>query len=108
MCLPLNTDRPGDVAERRLVFLRELKHHLESQLDDPSGTVSCVLAPHRLTIYYRWACVGSWQGTEQGACWQGAHDGDASSAVMRDVYDARQVTLRALFLFVRDVNNPGP
>lgn len=91
-----------------MVFLSELKRHLESQLDDPSGTVSCVLAPHQLTIYYRGACVGSWQATEQGACWRGAHDGDASSAVMRDVYDARQVTARALFLFVRDVMNRSP
>jgi hypothetical protein len=90
-----------------LVFLSELKRHLESQLDDPSGSVSCVLAPHQLTIYYRGASIGSWHATEEGASWHGAHERDVSPLVMRDVYDATQVTLRALFLFVRDVNNPG-
>ena len=91
-----------------MVFLAELKRHLEEQLEDPGGGVSCVLTPHLLTIYYRGATVGAWHGTNEGACWRSAHAPDASSLVLRDVYDARQITLRALFLFVRDMNNPGP
>jgi hypothetical protein len=65
-----------------------------------------VLAAHQLTIYYRGAIVGSWQATDEGASWHGSRD-PASVSTMRDVHDARQVTLRALFLFVRDLNPPG-
>jgi len=91
-----------------LLFLAELKGHLEDQLDDPSGPVSCVLDPHRLTIFYRGVSVGYWQTTSEGASWHAARDGGVSAQAMRDVYDAGQVALRALFLFVRDANNPSP
>ncbi len=91
-----------------MLFLAELKRWLEEQLDGPSSGVSCVLSPYQLTIYYRGESVGSWRATREGARWHGTHEGDATSLAMRDVYDAIQVTCRALFLFVRDVTNRGP
>ena len=80
---------------------------IENQLDDPSGCVWCVLAPHQLTIYYRGESVGSWRATTDRARWHEAEELHASSLVMRDVHDAMQVTLRALFLFVRNFNSRG-
>jgi hypothetical protein len=91
-----------------LFFLAELKRWLEEQLDNANSGVSCALSPYQLTIYYRGESVGSWRATREGARWHGTHDGDAASLVMRDVYDAIQVTSRALFLFVRDVTDRGP
>lgn len=91
-----------------MLFLAELKRWIEEQLDDPNSGVSCVLSPYQLTIYYRGESVGSWRATREGARWHGTHEGDAGSLVMRDVYGAIELTRRALFLFVRDVNNRGP
>ena len=85
-----------------MTFVAELKHRLEQQLDPNSG-VSCEMTPHQLTIYYRGQSIGSWQATEEGARWHEIHEHNGSPAVIRDVYDAMQVTKRALFLFVRDV-----
>jgi hypothetical protein len=91
-----------------LDFLAELKRWLEDQLDDPSSSVLCVLSPYQLTIYYRGETVGSWRATREGARWHGTHDEDAGSLVMRDAHAAIELTRRALFLFVRDVNSRGP
>jgi hypothetical protein len=91
-----------------LLFLAELKRWLEEQLDGPSSGVSCVLSPYQLTIYYRGESVGSWRATREGARWHSTHEGDPGSLVMRDMYGAIELTRRALFLFVRDVNNRGP
>ena len=91
-----------------MLFLAELKRCLEDQLDGPSWGVSCVLSRYQLTIYYRGESVGSWQATREGARWHGTQEGDAGLLVMRDVYGAIELTRRALFLYVRDVNNRGP
>ncbi len=94
-------------AGGRLPFLAELKHRLEEQLDANSG-VSSEMSPHQLTIYYCGESIGSWQGTEEGARWQGTDEQNGSPSVIRDVYDALQVTKRALFVFVRDVKGRAP
>ena len=65
--------------------------------------VSCEVTLHQLNICYRGESVGSWQATGEGALWQGIDEQNGS--LIRDVYDAIQVTKRALFLFVRDVKN---
>ncbi len=85
-------------------FVAELKHRLEEQLDPHSG-VSCEITPHQLIICYRGESIGSWQAAEQGTLWHGMDEQNGSPAVIRDVYDAMQVTKRALFLFVRDVRS---
>jgi hypothetical protein len=90
-----------------LLFLAELKRWLEEQLDTPGSGVSCVLSPYQLTIYYRGESVGSWRATREGARWHGRHEEDATTLVVRDVYDAIELTRRALFLFVRDVTGRG-
>ena len=91
-----------------MLFLAELKRWLEEQLDNPNSGVSCVLSPYQLTIYYRGESVGSWRVTREGARWHGTYEGEAGSLVMRDVYDAAQVTQRTLFLFARDVRSLTP
>jgi len=91
-----------------LHFLAELKRWLEEQLDTSGSGVSCVLSPYQLTIYYRGESVGSWRATREGARWHGRLVEDATTLVVRDVHDAIELTRRALFLFVRDVNNRGP
>jgi len=88
--------------------LAELKRWLEEQLDTSGSGVSCVLSPYQLTIYYRGESVGSWRATREGARWHGRHEEDATTLVVRDVYDAIEHTRRAMFLFVRDANNRGP
>jgi hypothetical protein len=87
-----------------LSFIAELKQRLEEQLDESSG-VTCEFTPYRLTIRYREATVGSWQATREGARWHGMHDEGDNRLVTRDVYDALEVTKRALFLFIRDAKN---
>ena len=89
-------------------FLAELKRWLEEQLDNPNSGVSRVLSPYQLTIYYRGESVGSWRATREGARWHGRHDEDATTVVLRDVYDAIEHTKRALFLFVRDATRKTP
>ncbi len=89
-----------------LPFIAGLKHGLEEQLDPNSG-VSCEMTPHQLTIHYRGESIGSWQATEEGARWYGI-DEQNGSPVICDVYDAMQVTKRALFIFVRDVKIRAP
>jgi hypothetical protein len=84
-----------------LQFLTELKRWLEEQLDTPNSGVSCVLSPYQLTIYYRGESVGSWRATREGAHWHGTHGGDAAPLVMRDVYDAIELTRRELSLRTR-------
>lgn len=91
-----------------MLFLAELKRWLEEQLDTSGSGVSCVLSPYQLTIYYRGESVGSWRATREGARWHGRHVEDATTLVVRDVYDAIDLTRRALFLFVRDVTSRGP
>ena len=91
-----------------MLFLAELKRWLEEQLDNPTSGVSCVLSHYQLTIYYRGESVGSWRATREGARWHGRHEEDATTLVVRDVYDAIELTRRALFLFVRDVASRGP
>jgi hypothetical protein len=90
-----------------LLFLAELKRWLEEQLDTPGSGVTCVLSPYQLTIYYRGESVGSWRATREGARWHGRHEEDATTLVVRDVYDAIEPTRRALFLFARDVTDRG-
>ena len=85
-------------------FIAELKQRLEEQLDESSG-VTFEVTPYRLTIRYREAAVGSWQATREGARWHGMHEEGDDRLVTRDVYDALEVTKRALFLFIRDVKN---
>jgi hypothetical protein len=87
-----------------LSFVAELKQRLEEQLDEGSS-VTCEVTPYRLTVRYRDATIGSWQATREGARWQGPHDESDNRLVTRDVYDALDVTKRALFLFVRDVRH---
>jgi hypothetical protein len=87
-----------------LSFIAELKQRFEEQLDEGSG-VTCEVTPYRLTIRYRDATVRSWQATREGARWRGPHDESDDRLVMREVYDALEVTKRALFLFIREVEN---
>ena len=95
------------LGQCELLFLVELKRWLEEQLDTPGSGVSCVLSPYQLTIYYRGESVGSWRATREGARWHGKLDEDANTVVVRDVYDGIELTQRALFLFVRDLNSRG-
>jgi hypothetical protein len=90
-----------------LLFLAELKRWIEEHLDTPNSGVSCVLSPYQLTIHYRGETVGSWRATREGARWQGRHEEDATTVVVRDVHDAIEHTKRALFLFVRDATSRG-
>jgi len=90
-----------------LLFLAELKRRLEDQLDTPGSGVSCMLSPYQLTIYYRGECVGSWRATREGARWHSKLEEDTIPVVVRDVYDAIDLTRRALFLFVRDATSRG-
>jgi len=91
-----------------LHFLAELKRWIEQQSDEESSDISCELSPYHLTIYYRDESVGSWRATREGARWHGRHDEDATTVVLRDVYDAIEHTKRALFLFVRDATRKTP
>ena len=88
-----------------LHFLAEMKRWIEEQPDDTGSDISCELSPYHLTIYYRGQRVGPWRATREGARWHGPHDLDAGSLAVRDVYDAIEITKRALFLFVRDVKS---
>jgi hypothetical protein len=90
-----------------LLFLAELKRWIEEHLDTPDSGVSAALSPYQLTIYYRGETVGSWRATREGARWHGRHEEDATTVVLRDVYDAIEYTKRALFLFVRDATSRG-
>ena len=85
-------------------LIEELKQRLDEQLDRNSG-VSFEITPYRLIIRYRGSTIGSWQATREGARWHGIQDGDTDLPVTRDVYDALELTKRALFLFIRDVKN---
>jgi hypothetical protein len=87
-----------------LSFIAELKQRLEEQLDEGSG-VTFEVTPYRLTVRYRDATVGSWQATREGARWRGPLDESDDRLVTREVYDALEVTKRALFLFIREVKN---
>jgi len=87
-----------------LSFIAELKQRLEELLDESSG-VTCEVTPYRLTIRYCEATVGSWQATREGAHWHGMQEEDYNRLAARDVYDALEVTKRALFLFVRNAKN---
>jgi hypothetical protein len=98
------TDRTSQ-EQSELDFLAELKRWLDGQVDGTSPDISCALSPYLLTIYYRGETVGSWRATREGARWHGRHEEDATTVVLRDVYDAIVHTKRALFLFVRDVKN---
>jgi hypothetical protein len=100
----LSIDRTSQ-EQSELDFLAELKLWLDRQVDGESSDISCVLSPYLLTIYYRGETVGSWRATREGARWHGRHEEDATTVVLRDVYDAIAHTKRALFLFVRDVKN---
>ena len=90
------------LGQCELPFLAELKRWLEEQLDTPGSGVSCVLSPYQLTIHYRGESVGSWRATREGARWFSKLEDDANTVVVRDVYEAIELTQRALFLFVRD------
>ena len=90
-----------------MLFLAELKRRLEDQLDTPGSGVSCMLSPYQLTIYYRGECVGSWRATREGARWHSKLEEDTNTVVVRDVYDAIDLTRRALFLFVRHATSRG-
>jgi hypothetical protein len=87
-----------------LSFIAELKQRLDELLDESSG-VTCEVTPYRLTIRYCDATVGSWQATREGARWHGMHEDGNNRLVARAVYDALEVTKRALFVFVRDAKN---
>jgi hypothetical protein len=90
-----------------LDFLAELKRWFDESTAQ-AQYISCALSPYLLTIYYRGETVGSWRATREGARWHGRHDADATTVVLRDVYDAIVHTKRALFLFVRDEAREAP
>ena len=96
--------RVRSCAGLALSFIAELKRRLEDQLDESSG-VTCEVTPYRLTVRYRKATVGSWQATREGVRWHGVHEENDNPPIAREVYDALEVTKRALFLFIRDVKN---
>jgi hypothetical protein len=101
----LSIDRTSQ-EQSELDFLAELNCWFDRQVDGESSNISCVLSPYLLTIYYRGEPVGSWRATREGARWHDRHkEEDATTVVLRDVYDAIEHTKRALFLFVRDVKN---
>ena len=85
-----------------MAFLAELKNYLESHIENPSRAVSFVYSPQSLIVYYRGAKVGAWLETQAGGRWDGAWDSDPDRQTVRDVYDGKDVTVRALFLFIRD------
>jgi hypothetical protein len=85
-------------------LIAELKQRLHEQPEPRSG-VTCEMTPYRLTIRYRDAAVGAWRSTGEGARWHGPHDENEDRLVTREVYDALEVTKRALFLFIRDGRN---
>ena len=85
-------------------FLAELKRWIEQQSTGKAQLFRAAVAVPP-TIYYRDETVGSWRATREGARWHGRHEEDATTVVLRDVYDAIEHTKRALFLFVRDVKN---
>jgi hypothetical protein len=88
-----------------LDFLAELKRWFDGQVDGKNSDISCELSPYLLTIIYRGETVGSWHATPEGARWHDGHKEDATTIVLRDIYDAIEHTKRALFLSVRDVKN---
>jgi hypothetical protein len=83
-----------------LDFLAELKRWFDGQDGGESSVISCVLSPYLLTIYYRGETVGSSRATREGARWHGRHEEDATTVVLRDVYDAI-VQARAVSLCAR-------
>ena len=85
-------------------LIAELKQRLDEQLD-PNSSVSFEITPYQLTIRYRGRTVGSWRATREGARWHGIQEHDADLPLTRDVYDALEVTKRALFVFIRDAKN---
>ena len=84
--------------QSELDFLAELKRWFDGQDGGESSVISCVLSPYLLTIYYRGETVGSWRATREGARWHDRHKEDATTVVLRDVYDAVEHTKRALFV----------